>query len=578
MSSPTSQPPAAPPIDPTDTLTDPLEFAAALSRSFAQTQDIDATVREALSQIVKLLRVEAGAIFLLDELKANLICRASVGPVDVTGLSVPNGSGIVGRAVTEDRIQVVEHAYEDQRFFAEADRKTGFVTRSILCAPMGVAHTVIGAVEVLNKQNGKPFNAEDQNLLRVMAASAALAISNARMADRLVAQERLQREVELAAEIQRHLLPTEDNDASPICGLVRPIQEVSGDFYDHFELPDGTIAFAIGDVSGKGLNASLLMSQTASLFRCLGKTVRDPARLMSILNREICATVSRGMFVTMVSGLYDPATGHLRFANAGHIPPLLRRPNQRSVEMPADSPPLGILPGSKYETEEVNLEGAQFILCTDGVTEFRFGDEELGTQGLDLLLDTARGQPLLQRLNAVVDELQRAGWRSRDDLTLLAIDDSMAARSVEQRAESERATPDSSDFLFGLSFPADPKRLKLVRPAIRAAAEACGFDENETDDVLLAAGEAIENIIVHAYGNRRGEIALAVHRMPDGLMLRIRDFAPNVDPAKIQPRKLEDVRPGGLGTHFIRAVMDDASFIPLPDGEGNLLELVKRKR
>ncbi|HEX6117865.1 MAG TPA: GAF domain-containing protein, partial [Dongiaceae bacterium] len=287
MSNPISQP-----SDPAGTLSDPLEFAAALSRSFAQTQDINATVAEALAQIVKLLRVEAGAIFLLDELQANLICRASVGPVDITGLSVPNGSGIVGRAVVEDSVQVVEHAYEDAHFFAEADRKTGFVTRSILAAPMGVGHTVIGAVEVLNKQNGKPFNAEDQNLLRVVAASSALAISNARMADRLVAQERLQREVELAAEIQRHLLPAEEDDASPICGLVRPIQEVSGDFYDHFELPDGTIAFAIGDVSGKGINASLLMAKTASLFRCLGKTVRDPARLMSILNREICETVS----------------------------------------------------------------------------------------------------------------------------------------------------------------------------------------------------------------------------------------------------------------------------------------------
>src|SRR5215510_6767406 len=102
MSSPANQP-----INSTDTLTDPLEFAAALSRSFAQTQDINATVREALAEIVRLLRVEAGAIFLLDEMQANLVCRASVGPVDVTGLSVPNGSGIVGRAVIEDRVQVV---------------------------------------------------------------------------------------------------------------------------------------------------------------------------------------------------------------------------------------------------------------------------------------------------------------------------------------------------------------------------------------------------------------------------------------------------------------------------------------
>ncbi len=562
-----------------DQLADPLEFAASLSRSFAETQDINATVREALTQIVRLLKVEAGAIFLLDEAQANLVCRAAVGPVDVTGLTVPTGHGIVGRAVAEDKIQVVEHAYEDQAFFAEADKKTGFVTRSILCAPMGVAHSVIGAVEVLNKQNGQPFNAEDKSLLRVMAASAALAINNARMADRLVAQERLQREVELAADIQRHLLPDENDVGAPISGLVRPILEVSGDFYDHFNLPDGTIAFAIGDVSGKGLNASLLMAKTASLFRCLGKTVRDPSRLMSILNREICETVSRGMFVTMIAGLYDPSSGRLRFANAGHLPPLVRRPGKHSTTMPADGPPLGIVPNAKFLTEELDLDGAQFILCTDGVTEFRFGDEELGTEGLDMLFSMNRGKPIHQRLNSVVEELERAGWRSRDDLTLLVIDDGLAAAAWERHAENERSAPESSDFLFGLSFPADPKRLKLVRPAIRAAAEACGFDEMETDDVLLAAGEAIENIIVHAYaGTRKGEIALAVHRMADGLMLRIRDFAPNVDPAKIAPRDLDDVRPGGLGTHFIRAVMDDASFIPLPDGEGNLLELVKRKR
>ncbi len=100
--------------------------------------------------------------------------------------------------------------------------------------------------------------------------------------------------------------PAQDDDL-PICGINRPIREVSGDFYDYFELPDGTIAFALGDVSGKGMNAALLMAKTASLFRCLGKTIRDPARLLSILNREICETTSRGMFVTMVAGLYEPS-------------------------------------------------------------------------------------------------------------------------------------------------------------------------------------------------------------------------------------------------------------------------------
>lgn len=560
-------------------LKDPLDFAAALSRSFAKTQDINLTIREALGQIVDLMQVEAGAIFLFSDNQNSLVCRASVGPVDVVGLTVPKGSGIVGRAVTEDRVQVVENVHEDKAFFAEADKKTGFVTRSILCAPLTVGQAALGAVEVLNKRNGRPFDTGDQNLLRVMAASAALAISNARMADKLVEQERLQRELELAAEIQRTLLPEETDPGTPISGLLRPILEVSGDFYDHFELPDGTIAFALGDVSGKGLNAALLMAKTASLFRCLGKTVRDPGRLLAIINKEICETVSRGMFVTMVAGLYDPGRGAVRYANAGHLPPRVRHHEKRTIELPADAPPLGIVPMARYATSELNLDGGQLVMFSDGVTEFRYGSEELGTEGLDLLLDSAKAESIAGRLAYVIGELDRAGWKARDDLTIMMIDDSLAATAWERhnRIEADRGL--GSDFLLGVTFPADPKRLKMIRPSIKAAAKACGFDETEVDDVILAANEAIENIIVHAYGgDKTGEIVLAVHQTSDGLLIRIRDFAPAIDPAKIQPRDLEELRPGGLGTHFIRAVMDDASFVPLPDGEGNLLELVKRKR
>ena len=556
-----------------------MEFAATLSRSFAQTHDINVTIGEALRQIVELLNAEAGAIFLFSDNRENLVCRASVGPVDIVGLTVPKGSGIVGRAVVEDQVQIVENVQQDRAFFSDADKKTGFATRSILCAPLTVGKSALGAVEVLNKRSGRPFDPGDSSLLRVMAASAALAISNARMADRLVEQERIQRELELASEIQRGLLPKEEDPNSPICGLLRPIQEVSGDFYDHFGLPDGSIAFALGDVSGKGMNASLLMAKTASLFRCLGKTVRDPGRLLSIINKEICETVSRGMFVTMVAGLYDPSTGHVRYANAGHLPPLIRHHQAKTRQLPADSPPLGILPMTRYVTEEVALDSGQFVTFSDGLTEFRFGDEELGSEGLDLLLESAKATSIHDRLRYVIGELDREGWRARDDLTLLIIDDALAASAWERQSRIEAQTGLGNDFLMGLTFPADPKRLRMVRPAIRAAATACNFDEDEIEDVLLAASEAIENIIVHAYGgDKTGEIVLAMHRVPDGVLLRIRDFAPAGDPAKITPRDLDEVRPGGLGTHFIRAVMDDASFVPLPDGEGNLLELVKRKR
>lgn len=555
-----------------------LDFAASLARSFAASLNVDATVGQALISIIQLLETEAGSLFLLDDAGATLVCRASVGPVKIDGLTVPMGQGIVGRTVAEDRLIAVENAYEDKSFFKAADQKSGFVTRSVLCAPMRVGEKLIGAVQVLNKRSGQPFDGRDSNMLQVMANAAALAISNARLADQLLEQERIKRELELASEIQRSLLPGQ-YEHLPVCGINRPIREVSGDFYDYFELPDGTIAFALGDVSGKGMNAALLMAKTASLFRCLGKTIRDPARLLSILNREICETTSRGMFVTMVAGLYEPSTGMLRYANAGHLPPLIKFPDHLYETLAPDAPPLGIIRETQFVEHEINLNGGLFVAFSDGLTEFRYGDEELGTDGLNLLLDFAQDKPLMQRLEAVLAELDQGGWQAKDDLTLLAIDDRSAGSAWNREHATQPPPPTDTEFLFGLSFPADPSRLKLMRGALRSAARACRFEEDEIQDLLLAAGEAVENIMIHAYGaEKKGEITLAVHRLPDGIMLRLRDFAPRVDPAKIEPRPLEDVRPGGLGTHFIRAIMDDASFIPLPDGEGNLLELVKRRR
>ncbi|HVO03820.1 MAG TPA: SpoIIE family protein phosphatase [Candidatus Cybelea sp.] len=555
-----------------------LRLAAELSRSFASSDNVDATVRQALANVMQLLKVEAGSLFLVEEKEGDLVCRASLGPNSIEGLRVPKGSGIVGRSVAEDRIEAVEDVSQDASFFKSADAASGFVTRSILCAPMRVGKKPIGAVEVLNKQNGKPFDSKDRDMLQVMGNAAALAIANARLADQLVEQERIKRELELASEIQRSLLPPADPDL-PIQGINRPIREVSGDFYDFFTLPDGVIAFCLGDVSGKGMNAALLMAKTASLFRCLGKTIRAPARLISILNREICETASRGMFVTMLAGLYDPASGLLRFANAGHLPPILRRPHQGFRTFEPSAPPLGILRDAVFPEESIRLQDEMFLVFSDGVTEYRYGkDEELGAEGLDMLLNLSEGKPLEDRLTDVLTQLEKGGWRARDDLTILAIDDSLAAR-IWRRVPSI-ATPESrSEFLFGITVPGEPDRLKLMRPALAAAGRAVGFSEQEIADLELAATEAAENIILHAYGEgQKGDITLAVHRLDDGLMLRIRDFAPKVDQAKIHPRPLDEVRPGGLGTHFIRAVMDDATFIPLPDGEGNLLELVKRRK
>ncbi|MFQ6017995.1 MAG: ATP-binding protein [Kiloniellaceae bacterium] len=131
--------------------------------------------------------------------------------------------------------------------------------------------------------------------------------------------------------------------------------------------------------------------------------------------------------------------------------------------------------------------------------------------------------------------------------------------------------------LLEIRFVARADRLKLVRGSVRAAARMCGFDDRSAQNIVLAVDEACQNIIVHAYkGHDDGEIVLSIFRRVDGIVLRVRDFAPLVDPSRIAPRALGDVRPGSLGTHFIREIMDAVEFLSVPDGRGNLLEMLKR--
>ena len=128
-----------------------------------------------------------------------------------------------------------------------------------------------------------------------------------------------------------------------------------------------------------------------------------------------------------------------------------------------------------------------------------------------------------------------------------------------------------------LRFPAHTNRMSLVRAALRGAAELCGFDSAATHDLVLSACEACQNVIQHGYaGQEIGDIVLSVARRDRDVVISVRDFAPPIDPAKIRPRELTDVRPGGLGTHFIETLMDSVAFSPVAGGAGNLMQMTKR--
>jgi sigma-B regulation protein RsbU (phosphoserine phosphatase) len=395
---------------------------AEMTRNFAESMDLESTLASALASIADHLEAEAGSLWLLDLEQGELQCRASVGPNPITGISLPMTAGIIGRSVEENTCQCVFDVRDDPAFSAKADQESGMVTRSLLCAPMSFSDQRIGAIELINRRGGDGcFAQKDVYPLQVLASSAALAIANNRMAASLVDAERARRELELAAEIQRNLLPTPLPDPFPIQGLNIPARTVSGDFYDFLPLADGRLAFCLGDVSGKSINAAMLMAKTASLYRCMAKSIPSPGELLRLLNTEICETATRGMFVTMAAGLYDPKTGSICIANAGHEPAVCHTEGQFEI-FEAGAPPLGILPDSDFPETEVHLRGGSLYIFSDGLTEAETeSGDQLGREGFERLVSKHAGIALAERVAAIVDSVSQL--ELRDDLTLLGVSD-----------------------------------------------------------------------------------------------------------------------------------------------------------
>ncbi len=231
---------------------------------------------------------------------------------------------------------------------------------------------------------------------------------------------RLSRELEIAREIQCSLLPSQAHEDPPIWARNVAAQELSGDFYDYFTTPDGRLLFNLGDVSGKGLTAALLMAKTCSLFRCLGRRHDSLAEVMAIINDELAETAIRGMFVTMIAGAYDASTGGVQIVCAGHPPPLLWRDGKGMALAPVtDAPPLGILPGVVFDAHSIDLDGASLYLYSDGVSEATDdAGKALGVRGLARLIARESGHAPSARVDRIVETLLAQHDARRDDITL----------------------------------------------------------------------------------------------------------------------------------------------------------------
>ena len=537
-----------------------LAFLADLSQAFAVSLDLRKTLPEAITRVADFMQAEGASLFLLEPATRVLECRICVGPVDMTGVRLSIGQGVVGLAVAENATQIVTDAATDPRVWRAGDEASGFVTKSLLCAPLGTAAGPIGVIELVNRRDGHSFDAEDAEMLRLIAAPTSLAINNARMANELVEQQRMKREFDLARKLQKSLLPKRRRGVFPVLGVNLPAHEISGDFYDYFELPDGRIGFVVGDISGKGLDAALLMIRAASLLRWAGKDGIAPGAWLARANDELCETTHDGRFVCALVGYSDRDGNALQFAGAGFPPALVYR-RGAFYEYASGGPQLAIMAGIAFEQHEVELNGGSLYAFSDGATDVRDADgKRLGNDGVRELIKRHATMAPDARLRALLSDLKHL--KLVDDTTLLLI---------------EKPRAHDAQVLLEHHMPARAEYLRDMRNALRKLLDQLGLERALRDRLVLAVDEACTNIIRHAYGGQAaGGIGLRVSRADDVLSFELTDDAPCIDPDRMRPKPLGECRAGGLGVALIDTVMDTWHVEPASARCGNRLVLRKR--
>jgi sigma-B regulation protein RsbU (phosphoserine phosphatase) len=405
-----------------------LEIISQMNQEFALSLDLNETLQTALKVIIQRISAKAANVFLINDKKKLFECIASVGQNYLDEYTIPLTSGVMGKSVAQKKCIRVGDVRKDVReiaeFYFDLDNKTNFTTYSVLCAPLIAANECIGVIHCLNKKSeNNLFEEEDRNLLETLAAPAAFAIRNAKMAKEMIEKNKVQKEIEIVGEIQQSLLSKNKEDSFPIAGINIPAKIVSGDFYNFIDLGEGRYGFGVADVSGKGIKSSILMSKASSLYTCLCKTIFSPAELISLLNNEICETISRGMFVTMLIGIYDSNQKTLTLSSAGHEPPLILDKEENFTTFEDSGPPLGVMAKFKFTETTIPFSDSSIYIFTDGITEIKDPNGKiLGAEGFRDYIKKYQSTPNNERLKKIIDDIIGSGKIQKDDLTIVVID------------------------------------------------------------------------------------------------------------------------------------------------------------
>jgi sigma-B regulation protein RsbU (phosphoserine phosphatase) len=388
--------------------------------------DLDAVLLNTLKTATGLMSAEIGSVALINEKAKELEFVESTDPnfQKLKQMRVPLGEGIAGNVALTGKPVRLEDVRKDERFYAKIDERLGQKTSSYMCVPLSVNKKITGTMQIMNRLDGMSFSAEDEELLMRFADQAALAIHNARMHGILLQQKALESELKVCAEIQGKLFPeTLPHIAGfELYGESQPHREVGGDYYNFCKRHDGSIDVILGDVSGKGLSAALMVSELHTGVHLLAQLNQSLSESISILNQHLHESLITGKFITLFAARLIPGSPVVEYVLAGHPPPLLLHPSGSRRELVRTGPVLGI-DNFNYQSQKIEMTSAEvLVVFSDGYSEAADPTGELYEEDN---IASAVSQAVTKPLPEIARHLEkhcadfRKGTPTGDDMTLV---------------------------------------------------------------------------------------------------------------------------------------------------------------
>jgi len=401
-----------------------------VSAIISSTLDFNELMTLVMEKAKSLMNAEGCSILLyikeINKLEFDLaICKEeSIADILKSKVTLDMGQGVAGWVAEHQTPVLIKDANTDSRFYQEADRLTGFTTRSLIAVPLVGRSGLIGVAEILNPKDKDFFSDYDLEIFQTLSRQIAIAIENVRFHEESVEREKLRQELEIASTIQRSFLPVSPifkKDRLTLSAINLSATQVGGDLYDFIELSPNRVGVFIGDVSGKGISAALYMAKVISDFRYIAPQVATPEIALNRLN-SVLSQAPRGMFLTGIYGIVDLSTGNIPLSVAGHPPFLWLTDGETRVMNVASGPPLGILP-TEYPCAEILLKkGDRIFFVTDGVFEVKNKEEKrIGFEKLVGFIKEHMGEGnLIQKVVDYVNDFSK-GLARADDLTIVEL-------------------------------------------------------------------------------------------------------------------------------------------------------------